>query len=206
MKKYFVLAWISFFLLSSTLVLAAPNKIFRVAGTRVTFQDSGGTVTFPINSTGNAAGKYSNRFDKSTISGATATQQPFDWDIDCTFQVNVNPNVVGNFIEVYVIKWATSAIMQGGNFSTTGTTLVTDKRKNITLVGVLILDQTTQNASMSGVWTVPNGIWEPYFSLAAWNASGATLNSSGNSCGATPYTLEMQVKMLPEGKLNDLAT
>lgn len=189
MKKGLILALIACIVWSGA-VFAAPNKVWRVQGTRITFLDSGATGgTLTLAALANGTGRYSTRFNKSTISGATATQQPFDWDIDCTFQVNVNPNVVGNAIEVYVIK--SDGTRTQGNLGATDAALVTDKRKNLTFVGILALDQTTQNTSMTGIWQVE--IREPSFSIGVWNESGGALNGGAvNSCGATPYSLEIQ--------------
>lgn len=164
----------------------AASKILVVPGTALTFADAAQTPTggtFTLTGLATGAGQYSARYDKGV--GAKSSW----WGWRCHAQLT-GTNVVGDVIEWYV------STSDGGNaqgqLGTTAAALTTDKRKNLTLIGVLVVDQTTTNTTMTASGYVE--IKERYFSMAVWNATSLNFTSSTSvhGCTMTPLDLEVQ--------------
>jgi hypothetical protein len=77
--------------------------------------------------------------------------------------------------------------------ATTGTTLGSDKRRNLTFVGVLVVDQPNSNTTMTASW---RNLYIPsrYVSLAMWNNTGLNTETSPtkHKCVLIPMPFQMQ--------------
>lgn len=175
-------------LIWTSVVTAATSLQYTLPGTPVTFADAGQspTYTFTLSALANGAGQYSARADK----GAGA--QPSLFQISCHLQLT-GTNVVGSTVEVYVVRWDAAGSNSDGNLGTTTASLASDKRRNLQLVGVLVVDQTTTNTTMSANWTNVT-ILGRYYSLALWNASGLPLktDTAVHGCQTVPMPPQMQ--------------
>ena len=175
-------------LLLLLLVVAIPSvyavsKQYVAPGTALVLKDSGGAGVLPLNGVGAGAGKFSDRLDKGTGS------QPATWMWTCTFAFT-GTGTVGQTVEVYVsLSDGTSA---DGGLATTNGTLATDKRRNLKFVGVVVMDSSGSNPTITG-WGQAY-IPTRYFSNAVWNATSIPFASSANvsSCTFQPYPVEMQ--------------
>jgi len=129
-------------------------------------------------------GVYGARHDK----GAGA--QPGQWMWACSFTLT-GTNVGGAQIEIYV-SWSDGTYADGALGTTNGTLASADKRRDLKLVGTVIVDQTATNTTM----TASGMAWIPtrYFSPAVWN--GTTLPTQNvvntSSCAFTPVPPEQQ--------------
>lgn len=189
MKRFGVYTLIAFLIIFPALASATPNKVWMLLGTRLTFTDSGSTGgNIDLANTGAGAGKYSDRYDKNALVSASGAM-PYLWRWDISVQTTSAPTV-NDVIELYVIT--SNGTQVQGNLGTTKAALATDKRKNLTLAGILIVDQTSGSTTMTASGYVE--IRERYFSVAVWNATTQTLvNSAGvNVVGMTPQSLEIQ--------------
>lgn len=187
MKKLAALVILLFFVLTPVLSFAAPNKVYMQTGTRLTFTDSGSSgADIDLLSLGTGAGKYSARYNKGGGS------QPYLWIWDVSVQA-VAPPTVGDVLELYVIKSDGTRVQ--GNLGTTKATLSSDKRKNISFAGVLVVDQTATSTTMTASGYVE--VREPWFSMALWNATTVSLvsGSGTNVIGMTPVSLEIQAAL-----------
>lgn len=200
MKKFFILTLLFFFISAPALIYAAPNKVYMVAGTRVTFVDSGSTGgAIDFTSLASGAGVYSARYDKG------AGSQPYIWGWDATFTLNGTPSGTGDVIEIYAVR-SDNTRTQGG-LGSTKATLATGKRLNLSLMGTLIVDATTASPVLQGYGRI-NDLVERYFSIAVWNATtlAFTASTTVHIVGMTPYSQEIQANNdLPDVKLWDVA-
>ena len=167
---------------------AATSFQYTLPGTPITFADSAQspTYTFTLSALGNGAGQYSARADKGT--GA----QPSLWQLSCHLQLT-GTNVVAAALELYIAHWDSAGANSDGALGTTTASLATDKRRNLKLVGLLIVDQTSTNVTMS---TNIANIYIPgrYFSLAIWNGTSLPLktDTAVHGCAMTPMPNQMQ--------------
>lgn len=172
-------------LLSASNSFSANNKVRNNPGTPLTFTDTGATGgTFALSGTATGTGKYSARYDKGT------GPQAFQWCWRCWAQLTGGSPVPGDVIEWYL---ATSDNTRtDGELGATAATLTTDKRRNLTLLGVLIVDQTAADTTMtaSGCLEIP---WR-YFQLGMWNATSLNLRTGTtfHGCAMTPMQLEIE--------------
>src|SRR4030095_866536 len=175
------------------LSVAAPNKIMSVPGTPVVFGDTGGTA-WTLSALAAGAGRYSTRFDKNTIVTASGAM-PYLWYWRCRFQA-ASTVVVGDVVEWYVS--ASDGTNSDGTLGTTDAALTTDKRKNLKLLGITVVDQTAASITMTASGLVQ--IEPRYFSLGAWNATTQAFLTSTtvHGCTMTPMTLDIQAHALPD--------
>lgn len=183
MKRWFVLSMLAVFLWAP--LAHAVNDIYWDRGTSKLFADSAQSedVTITLSALASGAGRYSARYDKG--SGSQPTK--FSWE--CHLQLT-GTNVVGEVVEFYVaLSDGTNA---QGALGTSDAALATDKRKNLTLIGVLVVDQTTTNTTMVAHGTVD--IYTRYFSLGVWNATALALktDTAVHGCTFTPVFPEIQ--------------
>jgi hypothetical protein len=172
-------------LLWAAVAWGVPSKQYVVPGTPVTFGDAAQTptITLTLTALASGAGQYSGRVDK----GAGA--QPAWWEWQCHVQLT-GTNVVDEVVEVYV-AWSDGTTADGG-LGTTTAALVTAKRKNLKLVGLLVVDQTTSNTTMSG-----SGLaYLPmrFYNVGLWNATSLPFktDTAVHGCVFTPVPVEMQ--------------
>src|SRR4029453_8688970 len=139
MKKRLVVWGLLFFLcVTPSLLYAAPNKIMAIPGTPVVFGDTGG-VLWNLTGMGASTGQYSTRFDKNTIATASGAM-PYKWNARCRFQASASV-LPGVAAEWYLATWAQDGAFSDGMIGTTAGSLNTDKRKNLRLMMVTLVDQ-----------------------------------------------------------------
>jgi hypothetical protein len=169
-----------------SIVLAANNRIRVNPSTSLTFADAAQTPTggtFTLSALAAGAGQYSARYDKGT------GPQAYLWAWRCHVQMATAPTA-GEVIEWYVST--SDGTNADGQLGTTTAALTTDKRRNLRLMGLLVIDQTSASVTMTASGTVE--IKERYFSLAVWNTTGvAFLASTGvHGCTMTPMLQEVE--------------
>ena len=166
------------------MVWAAPSKQFVAPVTAISFQDSGGTVVLAWNGVAAGAGSSSARYDKG------AGSQPAQYWWSCSVSLT-GTNVPGAMVEIYVSL--SDGVHADGALGTTAAALASaDKRRDLKLVGTVIVDQAASNVTM----TASGMAWIPtrYFSVAFWNATTLPLQAVANtsSCTFVPSPFEMQ--------------
>lgn len=168
----------------SSLSFGAVSPQYVHPGTPITYSDSGSTHIMVLQNLASLTGVYGARHDK----GAGA--QPGQWMWACSFTLT-GTNVGGAQIEIYV-SWSDGTYADGALGTTNGTLASADKRRDLKLVGTVIVDQTATNTTM----TASGMAWIPtrYFSPAVWN--GTTLPTQNvvntSSCAFTPVPPEQQ--------------
>jgi hypothetical protein len=196
-KKRLTVYLLLFFVLATpVLSFAVPNKIMAVPGTTVLFGDGAqGGVVWTLTGLAAGAGQYSARFDKDTIKTASGAM-PYQWAWRCRFQAAAAV-VVGDVVEWYLSTSADNTTSDGSLGATTAG-LVTDKRKNLKLLGVTVVDQTSASVAMESSGDVQ--IFPRYFATAAWNATTQAFlgSTSAHGCKFTPMNLEIQAHALPD--------
>lgn len=184
MKK--VLVGFLMFMSVTAGVAYAANKILVSKGTPLLFADSAQTedVTMTLSNRTAGSGQCSARYTKT---GANVKSQK--WEMRPHIQLT-GTNVVGEVLEFYV---STSDLTNAqGNIATTDAALATDKRKNLTFAGILVVDQTTTNTTM--VAAFPVVIEEAAFSVCMWNATSLPTKTDTAIHGIvmTPMDIEVQ--------------
>ena len=186
MKKLLGVLWIAWLCLAPT-VWAATSLQYTLPGTPVTFADSAQTPTraWTLSALANSAGRVSVQHDKGT--GA----QPSLWQFVCRVQLT-GTNVPGSTVEFYVVP-GDGTDTAGGVGTADAALASSDKRRNLTFMGVLVADQGTTNVQMTAVFS---NVYIPsrYYSLAAWNSSGLPLktDTAAHRCTGTPMPFQMQ--------------
>jgi hypothetical protein len=197
MKKRLIVWGVLFFLCTTpSLLYAVPNKIMAVPGTTVLFGDAAqGGVTWTLTGLGAGLGQYSARFDKDTIKTASGAM-PYQWNWRCRFQ-SAAAVVVGDQVEWYV-STSQDNVTSDGSLGATTSGMNTDKRKNLKLLGVTIVDQTASGTAMESSGDVQ--IFPRYFATAAWNATTQAFlaSTSAHGCKFTPMNLEIQTHVFPD--------
>jgi len=172
-------------LLTATVAYAA-NKILVTKGTALLFADSAQTedVTITLSALASGAGRCSARYQKA--GGNVKSQR---WEMRPHIQLT-GTNVVTDVVEFYVST--SDGTNAQGAIATTDAALVTDKRKNLTFVGILAVDQTTTNTTMAA--SFPVIIEEAYFSVCVWNSSTLPFKTDTAIHGIimTPMDIEVQ--------------
>jgi len=185
MKK--VLISFLVFVLATASVAYAANKILVAKGTPLLFADGAQAedVTITLSALAAGAGRCSARYTKA---GANAKSQR--WEMRPHLQLT-GTNVVNEVVEFY-ISTSDGATAQGA-IATTDAALATDKRKNLTPVGNLVVDQTTTNTTMGAAFSNIQ-IDEAYFSVCVWNASSLPFKTDTAVHGIvmTPMDIEVQ--------------
>jgi hypothetical protein len=193
MRRLTVFLLLVFLAATPPLSFAVPNKIMAVPGTPVVFGDTGGILW---NLTGIAAGtgQYSTRFDKNTIVSPSGAM-PFKWTARCRFQA-ASTVVVGDTVEWYVST--SDNTFSDGMLGAAAAALTTDKRKNLRLMMVTVVDQTAASVTMES--STELDIFPRYYSLAAWNATTQAFltSTTAHGCSMTPMNLEIQAHDLPD--------
>jgi hypothetical protein len=167
--------------------LAANNRIRTNPGTPITFWDATATVTptaaFALTALATNTGQYSARYNKGTGPQASI------WAWRCHVQMATAPTA-GDVIEWYVST--SDGTNADGQLGTTTAALSSDKRRNLRLMGLLVIDQGNASTTMTASGTVE--IKEQYFSLAVWNATAVNLLTSVNLHGCTMTPMNQEVE------------
>lgn len=147
------------------------NKVYRAVESAITFKDSGGSAVITLQNLGFGAGRISARYDR----GANSLPARYRWRAVMQFETAA---VVGELVEIYLAP--SDGTYVDGNIGTADAALTTDKRRNLDLIGVVVVDTTSTatNITASGICY----IWDRYFSVGVWNASaGDNLENTSNA-------------------------
>lgn len=127
-----------------------------------TFTDTTGTVAITLNNLAFGAGRISARYDRTVT-----TKKRIMWR--ATVQYNTAPQI-GETVEIYL---ATSdGTNEDGTIGTADAALTSDKRRNLRLLGLIVVDtvSTATDITASGAGPI---ITDQYYSVGVWNASSA---------------------------------
>lgn len=162
-----------------------PNLIYRATETPIAFRDSGGDVVITLQNLGFGAGRVSARYDRGTGSKAKLHE------VIGVFQFETAP-ALGEAIEIYLFE--SDGTYMDGTLGTADAALGSDKRRNGTLIGVVLADTTSVTTDIIGRFKdVP--ITSRYYSIGVWNASaGDNLENTANASRVivTPMPDEIQ--------------
>ena len=145
------------------------NLVYSAIEAALLFADSAQVedATLTLSALASGAGRYSARFDRGTGSHANLYKWLLNFSLTGT-------NIVGATVEIY---WGESdGTYADGGLGTTDAALATDKRKNLHLAGLAIVDQTTTNTVMTAsgyLWTTSR-----YITMAVWNATTLAFQTS----------------------------
>jgi hypothetical protein len=183
-KKVFV-SFLVFMLVTVT-VAYAVNKILVVPGAPLLFADAAQVedVTLTMSAIAAGAGQCSNQYTKT---GANLKSQ--NWEMRPHFQLT-GTNVVGEVVEFYIATSDGSNVQ--GNITGSNGALATDKRKNLTFAGVVVVDQTTTNTTMAGAF--PVRIEEGLFQVCFWNATTLPLRTDTSVHGIRMKPMDIEVQ------------
>lgn len=171
-------------LLVSTPLYAATSTQYTLPGAFVTFADTGGTaMTFSNKAT--LTGSVSALVNKGT--GA----QPSLWQAQCQISLT-GANVIGTTLEYSVATSQDGTTIDGG-VTPNAALASNDKRRNLTFIGAIVVDQTASNTTMIATF---RNIYLPaqYFALVFWNGTGLSTETSTtkHKCVFTPMPIQMQ--------------
>jgi hypothetical protein len=164
---------------------AVTSLQYVLPGTSVQFSDTGGQVVMAFSNKATLTGQVSALADKGT--GA----QPAVWQAQCSISLT-GTNIVAATVEYYVATSQDGTTLDGG--VTANAALATaDKRRNLTPIGVLVVDQTTTNTTMIATF---RNIYLPsrYYALAFFNNTTLPTETSTtkHKCVFTPVPVQMQ--------------
>lgn len=146
------------------------NKIYYAPESAITFKDSGGTAVLTLQNLGYGAGRISAQYDRGTGS------KPMRYSWKGAVQFETAP-AIGELVELYLAQ--SNGTYVDGTVGTSDAALTTDKRRNLDLIGVIVVDTTS-----TGVDVVASGIcyiWQRYVSVGVWNGSaGDNLKNTAN--------------------------
>jgi hypothetical protein len=184
MKK--ILAGFLIFIMLTGSIAYAANKILVLKGTPLLFADSAQSedVTITLSALAAGAGRCSARYQKT--GGNVKSQR---WEMRPHLQLT-GTNVVNEQVEFY-ISTSDGTTAQGA-IATTDAALATDKRKNLTPVGNLVVDQTTTNTTMGAAFANIQ-IDEAYFSICVWNASSLPLKTDTAVHGIVMTPMDIEI-------------
>lgn len=160
------------------------NKIYTIQETAITFQESGGTVTFTPKNVADNAGRISAQYDR----GATAKPALYWWRAVTKAAAAL---AVGKTLQIYLAT--SNGTNVDGNQGTSDAAFSSiDKLRNLQYVGSVFADSTS-----SGEVQVASGlveIRERYISVVWWNDFDQALtNTAGDHIfSLTPVPDEIQ--------------
>ena len=161
------------------------NKIYRAVETAITFRDSAGDVVISLQNLAFGAGRVSARYDR----GAGSLAQLHE--VRAIVQFDTAP-ALGEAVEIYLFQ--SDGTYMDGTLGTADAALTSDKRKNGTLIGAIIVDTTATGTDIiASFQDVP--ISSRYYSIGIWNASaGDNLKNTANTSRVivTPMPPEIQ--------------
>lgn len=158
-----------------------PNKVYVARETPIVWSDTTGDLAMTLNNLAAGAGRIGARKDF----GAGSTSQWYSWRL--TVQFETAP-VVGETIEIYL---ATSdGTEEDAQVGTTDAALgSTDDRKNLHLIGILIVTSTDADHDMtaSGICRIPTRYVSP-----------VVFNNTADNLQATNDTGEFTLTPIPD--------
>ena len=162
-----------------------PSALYLVPGHAPLFADTAQTenVALTLTALATNAGRVSTQYDQGV------GPWPALWEWRLHLQLT-GTNVLGAAVEVYC--FTSDGTNRDGEVGATDAALVTGKRTNGKLAGLLIVDQTTTNVTMtaSGTILIPTR----YFSMGIWNGTTLPLKTDTAVHGLvmTPLYWEQQ--------------
>ncbi len=147
------------------------NKIYTASETAITFKESGGDAVITLINMGYGVGRISAQYDRGVGS------KPMRYSWKGVFQFETAP-VVGELVELYLAQ--SDGTKVDGTVGTSDAALTGDKRRNLDLIGVVVVDTTSTATDIvaSGICY----IWQRYFSVGVWNGSaGDNLENTANA-------------------------
>lgn len=160
------------------------NKVYTAPETTITFRDSAGDVVMTLQNLATGAGRVSARYDRG------AGSKPKLHEVTVVIQQESN-GTAGEVIEVYLFQ--SDGTYMDGTLGASDAALTTDKRRNGMLIGVVVIDNTTNSVDVVARFTdVP--ITSRYYSLGVWNATAVSLKNTANTSRiiVTPIPDEVQ--------------
>lgn len=190
--KRVLISFLIFTLVTATVAYAA-NKILVSKGTPLLFADTAQTEDVALTLSALAAGTgcttACNRCSTLyTKTGANLKSQK--WEMRPHIQLT-GTNVVGETVEFYIATSDGTNIQ--GNVSTTDATFDVNKRKNLTFVGILTVDQTSSNTTMVAAFTDIT-INESAFSVCVSNQTTLPFKTDTAIHGITMTPMDVEVQ------------
>src|SRR5262245_22689872 len=175
-------------LLVTSQAWGATSLQYTFPGSPITFADSGGgTIAITFSNRATANGNVSTQADKG--SGA----QPSLWAAHCQLSFATSPTLGITGAEYYIAHADAAGTTQDGAVGQSATTITTDQRRALTLIGTLPVYNNTANTSL---YVSFRNLYIPgrYFSLVWFNTSGVTTETSTtkHKCIFYPMPNQMQ--------------
>lgn len=147
------------------------NKVYRAVESAITFKDSGGSATITLQNLGFGAGRISARYDR----GANSLPARYRWRAVMQFET---APAIGELVEIYLGQ--SDGTYMDGTLGTADAALTSDKRRNLDLIGTVVVDTTSTATDI-----IQGGIcyiWDRYISVGVWNGSGGdNLENTANA-------------------------
>ena len=160
------------------------NKIYRALETPLTWKDSGGDAVITLQNLAAGAGRVGAQYDRG------AGSKPERGQVRAVIQFETAP-VVGETVEIWLFQ--SDGTYQDGVVGTSDAALTSDKRRNGTYVGSVIVDTTATATNI--IRSFETTLIDRYFSPGVWNGSaGDNLENTANACAIiiTPIAAEIQ--------------
>lgn len=149
--------------------MTTRNTLWEKTAT-VSLLNTGGTGVFTFSSVANAAGRLSDRIDCGDYPRALLWRWYFET------QLQASTPVVGATIDLYAVFWDDETTPARGSGGVTGASDAAFSTEN-DLLGLPHIGAARVRSTSADVVTAANGLLiipTRYFSLVAWNRSGAT--------------------------------
>jgi hypothetical protein len=166
--------------------LYAANKIYVAPEAVLVFGDAGQvglSAQLTLTNLLAGTGRMSTLLDR----GATAHSAWYKWRCRASL---TGTNSVGQSLEIYL--GTSDGTNPDGQLSTTDGALTTEKRRNLLLLGVLVVDQTTTDTIMAASGLVY--VVDRFLAVGVWNGTSLPLTTSptAHRCTLTPWPQEVQ--------------
>jgi hypothetical protein len=189
MRRRLATVLLCLLLLWTSAASAATSLQYTLPGSAITFGDSGQNVLMVFSNKGTGTGTVSAQYDKNALATATGAM-PSLWAAHCQLSFT-GTNVVQTTAEFYIAHADAAGTTQDGAVGQGSTTITSDQRRVLTPIGVLSVYQTTTNTTMYASF---RNIYIPgrFFSLAWWNNTGLTSETSTTKHKCTLYPMPIQ--------------
>lgn len=161
-----------------------PNKIYQVIESAITWRASGGTNVITLTSLAAGAGRQGAMDDLL----ATARATRYNWRFFCKFATTP---VVGEIIRIYA-KFGDGTRFDNDDGTGDAAVSAEDKLRNLTLIGVLVVDEASSTPEFSASGTID--ITQDEFAPVIWNdtADGLSSTAADNGFDLVPVPPEIQ--------------
>jgi len=165
--------------------MAATSYQYVNPGTAITIADSSGTVAMTFSNRTAASGQVSAAIDLG------AAPRPATYEMKCYISLS-GTHTIGATLEYY-FSTSSDNTNYDGVVTLNAALASSDKRRNLALVGILAVDQTTNLTTMIASF---RNIYLPqrYAALVFWNATAIPTETSTtkHKCILTPTPWQMQ--------------